>query len=76
MRLEKLELQGKDVTDAGLAHLQGMKQLKNLDLTFTKVTEAGVDGLNRTRPDTDISWVSEVAAGQVKQKSVGPSYHR
>ena len=35
-------LNGTKVTDAGLAHLKGLSQLKNLQLENTKVTDAGL----------------------------------
>jgi hypothetical protein len=34
-------LNGPNVTDAGLKHLAGLKQLQNLDLRFTQLTDAG-----------------------------------
>ena len=44
--LERLNLNGcKDVTDAGLAHLRRLSELRDLDLTFTGATGAGLKNL-------------------------------
>ncbi len=46
--LEKLSLNNcKGVTDAGLAHLNGLTGLRELDLTFTGVTGAGLKKMTR-----------------------------
>jgi hypothetical protein len=38
------------VTDAGLKELAGLKSLQALDLTFTKVTDAGLKELRQSLP--------------------------
>ncbi|HLH27373.1 MAG TPA: hypothetical protein VKW77_00575 [Acidimicrobiales bacterium] len=48
--LRILVLQGPKVTDAGLAHLQGLKQLQTLVLRDTGVTDAGRAELRRALP--------------------------
>jgi Leucine-rich repeat (LRR) protein len=42
------------VTDAGLAHLKGLAKLSFLDLTKTRVTDAGVKGLQQALPSLKI----------------------
>lgn len=44
-RLSELNLGRSKVTDAGLAHLSGMKNLKKLHLPNTAITDAGIDSL-------------------------------
>ena len=44
-KLELLNLSEADVTDAGLVHLQNMKELKQLHLNQTKVSDAGLKHL-------------------------------
>ncbi len=39
-----------DVTDAGLQHLQGLKNLEWLDVSGTKVTESGAKQFAESRP--------------------------
>lgn len=41
-RILDLDLEGTQVTDAGLAHLKGLTNLKSLDLYYTRVTDAGL----------------------------------
>src|SRR5262249_17953896 len=41
-RLEMLELVGQPLSDAELAHISQLNHLKNLDLGWTKVTDAGL----------------------------------
>jgi hypothetical protein len=38
------------VTDAGLASLEGLRELRMLFLTGTRVTDAGVERLRRASP--------------------------
>ena len=38
--------QGASVTDAGLTHLRGMRQLQELSLNGSQVTDAGLENLN------------------------------
>jgi ATP-dependent RNA helicase RhlE len=43
--LQSLTLSGTPVTDAGLKHLSGLKELRQLNLNFTVVTDAGLKDL-------------------------------
>jgi Leucine-rich repeat (LRR) protein len=58
--LEKLNLAGTQVTDAGLHKLEGLKQLKEITLSInasiylTKVTDSGVAGLQAAIPGLKI----------------------
>lgn len=45
---------GTQVTDAGLDNLSGLTQLRELDLNFTKVTDAGVKKLRQALPKCEI----------------------
>jgi hypothetical protein len=46
-----LSLMGaKGVTDAGLAHLRGMSQLRALHVDLTKVSDEGLAGLRAAMP--------------------------
>jgi hypothetical protein len=49
-----LNLDRTGVTNAGLAHLKGMKELDELVLTNTKVTDAGVAKLQAALPKCTI----------------------
>jgi hypothetical protein len=49
--LEVLDLEGTQITDAGLAQLEGLKQLKFLVVRRTQVTAAGVKRLQRALPN-------------------------
>jgi hypothetical protein len=42
------------VTDAGLKELAGLKSLQSLDLSRTKVTDAGLKELQKALPDCEI----------------------
>jgi len=44
----------KKVTDAGLEHLKGLERLRHLDLRGTKVTDGGVENLQRALPNCKI----------------------
>lgn len=44
------------ITDAGLAHLEGLTNLRTLWLTCTEVTEAGVARLNKRLPKLTVNW--------------------
>jgi len=44
----------KKVTDAGLEHLKGLESLQHLDLRGTKVTDGGVENLQRALPNCKI----------------------
>jgi hypothetical protein len=53
--LEFLALEDCRVSDAGLVHLKGLRQLKHLQLGGTEVTPAGVAVLQRDLPDCYIN---------------------
>ena len=52
--LEVVELSEEGITDAGLARLQGLTQLKHLYLKNTRVTDAGVKALEKALPNVKI----------------------
>jgi hypothetical protein len=55
--LERLSMRGTDVYDSDLCrYLSQAKNLKFLDLTWTKVTSRGVNELRQTLPDLEIQF--------------------
>jgi hypothetical protein len=54
LTLEDLELDGTNVTDAGLASLSPLTQLTSLTISKTTVTSSGVDDLHRVLPNCTI----------------------
>ena len=55
LRLEVLGLENTiGVGDAGLVHLKGLANLRELNLDGTKVTDAGVKGLQKALPKLKI----------------------
>ncbi len=50
----ELRIGGPNVTDVGLVHLKGLRSLRSLDLSGTKVTDAGVADLQRALPNLEI----------------------
>ena len=42
------------VSDAGLVHLEGLTNLKRMDLMFTQTTDAGVKQLQQALPNCKI----------------------
>jgi hypothetical protein len=48
--LKELRLAGTRITDAGLAHLRGLKQLEQLDASGTQVTPEGLKKLRAALP--------------------------
>ena len=53
-KLEYLNLQQTEVTDAGLAALKPLSKLKQLNLSVTFVTEKGVTALRADLPECEI----------------------
>ena len=54
-QLQSLDLRiCKKITDAGLEHLRGLTQLRNLNLSSTQVTDAGVHKLEAASPAISI----------------------
>ncbi len=51
-----LRLEHTSITDAGLAHLEGLDRLVALDVTFNPVTAKGVEGLAKALPKCMIKW--------------------
>lgn len=54
--LEELDLGDTAITDATLAQLEGMKRLKILLVSGTKVTPQGVERFRKARPDCRVMW--------------------
>jgi len=52
--LVTLLIRGNAVTDAGMEHLKTVRNLQNLDISKTGVTQRGVDGLQQALPDCQI----------------------
>ena len=52
--LQRLNLNGTQLTDAGLEHLKGLTRLQRLALRNTKVTDAGVTRLQQALPNCKI----------------------
>jgi len=51
-----LGLSGTRVSDAGLKHLRGFKQLRSLFLLGSKVTDKGAEALEKRLPKCDITY--------------------
>lgn len=54
--LEYLNLEGSNITDAGLNHIYPLKHLRSVTLQNTKVTRKGVEGLKQNLPNTTVYW--------------------
>ena len=52
--LERLELYDTIVSDSGLNHLKGLKNLRRVDVRRTHVSQQGVDDLRRALPGVEI----------------------
>jgi len=50
----EVDLNGTQVTDAGLVHLKGMTTLEELRLYYTRITGAGIAELGRALPNCKI----------------------
>ncbi len=48
--LRTLSLRGSPITDAGLAHLHGLTQVREFDCMWTNVTDEGIDALQEALP--------------------------
>jgi hypothetical protein len=48
--LRMLDIEGTQISDAGLVHLQRMKQLHSVNLSKTKATAAGINALRAAMP--------------------------
>lgn len=55
--LHTLCLKGPNVTDAGLAHLKGLRQLRSLILYDTRVTEEAAANLERELPQLTVGRI-------------------
>jgi hypothetical protein len=53
-KLSILELDGTQITDAGLKHLNGLTKLRAIDLIGTQVTQSGVRELQKMLPNAQI----------------------
>lgn len=51
----------KDITDAGIVHLEGLKQLRHLHIDGTGITEAGLIRLRKALPDCEITPAVKVS---------------
>jgi hypothetical protein len=58
-----LDLSGTSISDSGLAALLEVRSLKSIELTGTKVTAAGIEGMRRGNPGLEIHW---------ERDSIGP----
>ena len=54
-KLQSLSLADTPVTDAGLEQLHGLKELKELDLSFTQTSEEGQAKLQKALPELKIT---------------------
>jgi hypothetical protein len=61
-RLQELMIQGDRITDAGLVHLYGLKNLKEIQVDETSVTQQGVDELKKHLPKVKVTLRTERSA--------------
>ncbi|MGH7137606.1 MAG: hypothetical protein ACREHD_17810, partial [Pirellulales bacterium] len=59
-RLREVVLTSSAVTDAGLPHLHGLRDLETIDLRFTAVSESGIAALRRALPQARILSKSDL----------------
>ena len=52
--LQELNLYRSQITNAGLAKLQRLKKLTDLDLRYTRATGSGVEAMRRALPEARI----------------------
>ena len=67
-----VDLQDRQVTDAGLVHLEGMTRLKRLNLYGTKITDSGLahlEGLTQLQT-LDLAYTTITDAGLVHLKGL------
>ncbi|MEO2031138.1 MAG: hypothetical protein ABGZ35_03530 [Planctomycetaceae bacterium] len=50
-----INLNGKQITNAGLEHLKGLTNLTSLNLSKTQITDAGLAEIKAALPNCDIS---------------------
>jgi hypothetical protein len=53
--LRSLSLRGSPITDEGLDHLRELTQLREIDCQWTKVTDGGIESLQRDLPHCRIT---------------------
>jgi hypothetical protein len=59
-RLQTLTLTSTSITDAGLQHLEGLREAMLIDLRFTQVTGQGANRLRDKLPNAKILLLSDV----------------
>jgi hypothetical protein len=59
-RLREVILTSSAVSDAGLPHLYGLRELETVDLRFTAVSESGIAELRRALPQAKILTKSDI----------------
>jgi serine/threonine protein kinase/Leucine-rich repeat (LRR) protein len=57
-QLKRLSLAGSSISDAAIQHLEGLTNLEMLNLSRTKVTQAGVERLRKALPACTIQWAA------------------
>ena len=56
------------ITNAGLARLQGLKELTDIDLRYSRVTSNGVEALRAALPNSKVQFVG---ASTIRPKTAG-----
>jgi Leucine-rich repeat (LRR) protein len=57
-QLKRLSLAGSSISDAAIQHLEGLTNLEMLDLSRTKITQAGVERLRKALRACTIQWAA------------------